>query len=121
MIVYLAGKYTGKDEAETATNIALAESVAVQLWDHGYTVISPHLNMRGFETKCKTAKYENFMAGCLEMMLRCETLILLPGWESSKGARLEEAVARNQGISIVWWSELLEKWGDEEYEDKYTR
>ena len=95
MLIYVSGKYTGDIDA----NIAVATAVAVTLWELGHAVICPHANTAHFEDAGKIT-YEQFIAGDLAMIARCDALVMVPGWEDSKGARAEWAYATSLGLPI---------------------
>jgi hypothetical protein len=44
-----------------------------------------------------------YLRGDLAALLDCDAILMLPGWESSHGARLELQVASAVGLR-VWWS-----------------
>lgn len=93
MIVYLSGKYSG----EIDDNIAAARTIAIELWERGYTVLCPHLNTANFEIDCE-ADYRDYLIGDMEMIAACDAVVMLPGWEDSKGARLERDFALECGM-----------------------
>lgn len=95
MLIYVSGKYTG----EVDTNIAAAREIAAALWQMGHAVICPHTNTAHFE-EYATINYEQFIAGDLTMIARCDALVMVPGWEGSRGARTEWAHATSLGIPI---------------------
>lgn len=96
MIIYLAGPYTGKDKGETVSNIAKARCVAHDCWEAGYATICPHMNTAEFDD----IEPSTFYAGDLEILERCDCVLLIPGWDASFGARLEVKHARRLGIPI---------------------
>ena len=53
-----------------------------------------------FPIRIAFAAYANFI--CLE----ADTLVLLPGWEPSKGVRAEKALAENCRLRIIEYLEL---------------
>lgn len=95
MLIYTAGPYTG----DTEKNIAEARRWAIKLWEAGHAVICPHLNTANMEKDCK-ASYEDYIAGDLKMVQRCDAIFMLPGWEKSKGANTEFQYALEHGIPI---------------------
>ena len=100
-LLYVSGPYTG----EINENIANARKIAVELWGRGYAVLCPHLNTQNFEIDC-TAKYEDYIDGDCRMIDGCDGLVLIPGWEKSRGALLEKAHAEMKGIPVSIWPEL---------------
>jgi nucleoside 2-deoxyribosyltransferase len=104
MLIYLAGKYSGNVEE----NIANARKIAIELWEAGYYVICPHLNTARFETDCRCT-YENYMRGDMEMLARCDAVVMLPEWEGSMGAVRERGRANDCGIPVFEYPELPER------------
>ena len=98
MLVYTSGPYSG----DIDMNIATARWVAIKLWEAGYAVICPHLNSAHFEKDCK-ATYEQYIAGDLEMVKGCDAMVMIPGWEASKGAVEERNYALSLGIPVYVW------------------
>lgn len=47
------------------------------------------------------ATWSDYMRTDLPLMLKCDTVVLLPGWNLSRGARLEEHIARSLGMHVV--------------------
>ena len=52
-----------------------------------------------------SSSWEHAMAQCLSEITNYDTVVLLPGWNASRGARLESDVALACGIHVVNLSE----------------
>jgi hypothetical protein len=74
------------------------------LREKGYAVVSPS-EMNG--TKALT--WEEFLIRDLSLLFHCDGIALLPGWEQSRGARLELAVAVKLGLYILDAFSLMPK------------
>lgn len=92
---YIAGPMSGYPEG----NYAAFEEMAARLRQAGVTVISPH-ELHPFDN---TRTWEWFMRRDLaELAGKCVRVVMLPGWEKSRGAALEHRVATDFGMEIVY-------------------
>jgi len=100
MKVYVAGAYTPKDGREETRleNIRRASEAAQQLLKAGHTPFCPHTMTAGWEATCG---YDDFLRLGVEWLAACDAILLLPGWEQSKGARQERAEAVTLGLLIA--------------------
>lgn len=96
-VVYIAGKYRGPNAWAVEQNIRAAEEVAARVWAMGLVALCPHANSRHMEG---VASDEHFLAGTLELMRRCDAVVLVPGWGSSAGTRAEIEEAKRLGIPV---------------------
>jgi uncharacterized protein DUF4406 len=103
MLIYVAGKYSGDIDA----NIAAARQVAIALWEKGHAVICPHLNSAHMEQDCK-ATWQDYLDGDMNMVSRCDALVMLEGWQDSKGANMEHEYATSLGMPIYYAPDLPE-------------
>src|SRR3990172_575558 len=101
MIIYLAGKYSGNIE----NNIDAARKIAIECWEKGYTCITPHLNTLHFERDCQ-CQYHDYLAGDFAIILRCDAVVMLTGWQDSPGARQERAWAEKHSTPVYEYPTL---------------
>lgn len=47
--------------------------------------------------------WEYYMRQSIRLMLYCDRILMLPGWENSRGACLERDLAKNLGMPIEYW------------------
>ena len=92
-IIYISGPITGIPEGNRPAFAAMA----ARLRADGHTVINPHELIREV---FRPLTWEDYMRDDLTALLTCTHLVLLPGWESSRGARLEKYVAEHLGMSV---------------------
>ena len=104
MLLYVAGKYKGKNEAEKMANIGLAKQAAIELWNEGHAVICPHMNTQDFE-HYTNLENEDFVELDLLMVERCDGIVMLENWRESKGAIKELKHATEQGLRVYYWPE----------------
>lgn len=112
--LYVAGPMTGKPQM----NYPHFHEVGDALRDCGYGVLNPvdvdamHLSERKklmLPTTCAECDaggkhdWEWYMRRTLKMMLDADGIALLRGWEGSRGAKIEVAVAAKLGMSFRPW------------------
>jgi hypothetical protein len=104
MLVYVAGPYRGNSRFrlirffQVLRNIWRARRVAVELWGMGFVAVCPHLNtllMDGIGPP------EMFIEGDLEILAKCDAMVVLPGYETSKGTQGEIEFASERRIPVV--------------------
>lgn len=100
LTVYLAGPMRGIPEY----NFPRFKSAAEFLRSMGYEVVSPaeHDESIGFDAKTGDGdqQFKKSIGWDMEQILDSVGIMLLDGWENSKGARLEAAVAHHAGKAI---------------------
>lgn len=89
-VVYVAGPFRGPNHWEVEQNVRRAEELALLAWREGFAVLCPHTNTRFFDG---AAEDRVWLEGDLEMLRRCDAVLMVPGWERSRGATAERAEA----------------------------
>lgn len=85
-LIYIAGPYRAATPWGVEQNIRAAEDVAVRVHKAGMFAVCPHANSRHMEGIADDA---HFLAGTLEMMRRCDAVLLVDGWLKSEGSCAE--------------------------------
>lgn len=98
-VAYISGRYSGKTIYEVVQNVRVAEAAAIRWWNHGFAVICPHLNTALMDG---ALEYEQVMRGDLELVSRCDVIVMLPNWRKSAGAAREHELAQELGKEIVY-------------------
>lgn len=98
-LVYVAGPYRARTTFGIQANIRAAAEVALKYWKQGYAVICPHANTAYFDGE---ADDEVWLNGDLEMLSRCDLVVMLPTWRRSAGAIAEHERAKELGIAVVY-------------------
>lgn len=96
-LVYIAGPYRAATERAVVENIRNAEAVALMVWQAGHYALCPHMNTALFGGACPD---EVWLAGDLEMLRRCDAVVVCPGWHASSGTKAEVAEAKARGIPV---------------------
>jgi hypothetical protein len=97
-ILYIAGPMTGLPEFNRPAFFTAAE----HLNDAGYVVVNP---ARRDVDPAKT--WADYMRDGIRDVLDVEGVAVLDGWEGSRGARLEVAVAHALGMPVRYVSEWI--------------
>ena len=93
-LVYLAGPYTKPDPCE---NVNRTCSLATELIDLGFAPLIPHLTMLWHVITPRPIEF--WYDYDLQLVLRCDALLRIPG--ESTGADREVEFARQRGIPVV--------------------
>lgn len=106
-IVYVGGKFTGKNSWEIHRNVFRAESLGMAVAEAGAMPLIPHKNTSNF---FGTMTEEFWYRGTLALLKRCDAMILVSGWEDSKGTRAEVEWARANGMPVFERVDELKAW-----------
>lgn len=95
--VYLAGPMTGLPDS----NYPAFNAAAAELRANGWTVENP--------AECllaEDAEWHDFMRSGITQLMRCRHVVMLPGWEKSRGATIERALALQLDIDVCTMAEF---------------
>jgi len=98
-LVYIAGPYRGKTISDVIQNIRNAEKIAIKYWKMGYAVICPHKNTALFDGLCEDKVW---MGGDIEILKRCDIIVLLSTWKNSTGTIAEYEESKKNNIEIIF-------------------
>jgi hypothetical protein len=119
--VYISGPITGIPDS----NRVLFAEAGQNLMGYGFEPVNPleipkdhpgecigdeveRITRDGRKVPDYSHRYGCYMRADLVALLWCEGILLLPGWELSRGAALEESVARTLGLKRMVYKRLLE-------------
>lgn len=99
-LIYIAGPYRGKTREAVELNIATARRVALLIAQAGHMPVIPHANTAGFEHLDPDIPDQFWLDGTLALMLKCDAVVLCPGWDKSSGtlAEIRKAVEHDIGV-----------------------
>ena len=89
MKIYISGQISGLPLDEVKAKFHDAEQ---QIIERGYEAVNPLKN--GIPDS-------EPMAADIVLLLDCDAIYMLPGWEASKGATLEKNIAERTGKKII--------------------
>ena len=98
-VIYISGPMTGYPNFNREAFVR-AEMCLI---GKGKEVVSPSLveqDDEGMTWKPLQGKWEYYLKIALIKMLHCNTIVMLPGWQDSKGARVERYLAETLGFKI---------------------
>ncbi len=99
MVIYIAGKFRGKNAWEIEKNIRLAEEAAHAVAMLGGAPLCPHTNSRFFHG----TKIDGFwLQATLTLLRKCDAVYAIKNWQDSVGARGEVAEADRLSIPVFF-------------------
>lgn len=117
-LVYIAGPYLAGTAWDVEQNIRRAEDAAYMVLKCGAMPVCPHTNTRGYFQG--VASDEQILKGTLELLRRCDAILLIEEWQSSAGSIGEQAEAERLGLAQFRerdWAILKDWVKDEEREE----
>lgn len=84
-------------------------TLALEVWKMGAVAICPHSNTMFF-SDADGCGDDVWLEGDLELVLRCDAMLLTPDWERSSGARAERVFANEHGIPTFDTVEEVRSW-----------
>ena len=104
--VYIAGAMSGLPNL----NFPAFHREAARLRAEGFDVVNPaEINggadelvaMTGMDDLQLAAHWRACMRNDIAQLVTCDAIVMLPGWERSRGATLEHHIAKALGIAVV--------------------
>lgn len=99
---YIAGPVTGVPEG----NLPAFTHAEKTLRDAGFDPLNPRNN--GAEGE---ATWLDYMRMSLRQIADCDGIVILPGWERSRGAAIEVELAQALGLPVLRLNEWIEAYG----------
>lgn len=102
-MIYIAGKYHGNSTRELLANIDLAKEYGQIVLALGLVPFVPHILGYSLSRNSIFQQWDSYdwlKHFCLPMLKHCDALLLIPGWEESRGAIIEREFAKNNKIKI---------------------
>ncbi|QJD58165.1 DUF4406 domain-containing protein [Pseudomonas sp. gcc21] len=99
-VVYIAGPYRAKSRAGVELNIQSARAMGMQTVRKGWSPLIPHANTGGLDEAAPDIPDDYWLAATMELMRRCDAVLLCPGYHTSAGTEAEVAEAARLGIPV---------------------
>jgi len=96
-LLYIAGPYRGPTAWDIENNIRRVEEVGIEIARAGAFPVMVHANCRFFQGQGTDAFW---LDGTMELMRRCDAIVLIPGWTVSVGSNNERNEAARLGMPI---------------------
>ena len=100
---FISGAYRGGSISEVELNVSRARCVIEDVLKAGWVPQCPNVYWHSF---ADLQGYDFWLEAALAILKTCDVLILVPGWETSSGARREVELAKEMGIPILTAAEL---------------
>ena len=91
--IYIAGPMTGLAEH----NFPAFHAAADRLRQAGWDAVNPAENFGGRTDLPR----ESYLRADVALLVGCDAVAMLPGWEDSRGAKLEYLLARELGLPVL--------------------
>lgn len=106
-VIYVAGRFRGDTAWDIAENVRTAERLGLEVARLGAMPLIPHANTALFHGQLTCVFW---LDGTLELLKRCDGVILCHNWRDSSGARAEVEEAYRLGIPVFDSLACLRAW-----------
>lgn len=96
-VVYIAGPFRGPDSWIVEAHIRKAEELAMRVAMCCAVPLCPHTMFRFFNG---TVSDTFWLDATMELLRRCDAVMLTDDWYQSTGAKAEEREAREKGLPV---------------------
>jgi nucleoside 2-deoxyribosyltransferase len=110
-VIYVAGPFRAATRWEVEQNVRRAEELALRVWQLGAVGLCVHSMCRFFEGE---APDETWLDGDLEVLRRCDAVIVARNWSRSTGTRAELEIAHGLNKPIFYDLDKLTLWLESE-------
>lgn len=94
---YISLPISGQDTYEIRRNLRLGRNY---LHAKAYTIVTPY-----DASPNANASYAEHMGKDIQALLECDVVLMMPGWEDSRGCRCEKATAEIYGKEIIYYAD----------------
>lgn len=106
-LVYVAGPYRAPTLEGIEANIRYAARYGAKVAAAGFAPLVPHTIGFACDEQAHMAdtsrRSDDFwLMATAEMLLRCDAILVIPGWEQSSDTQAEIVLAGQQGIPVVY-------------------
>ena len=103
-MIYISGAITAKTKKMEMANLKAGRKIAIELCKLGIPHYSPHLSMWGFqhEPDLKEITWQDYINMDYDIISRCSGMLMMDGWEGSKGAVAEHQYAVINCIPVFY-------------------
>lgn len=101
-VVYVAGPYRARTRQGIELNIQSARAVGLLCCKKGWSPIIPHANTGHLDALDPSIGDDFWLASTMELLRRADAVVLVPGWETSRGTRDEITEAQLRGIPVYY-------------------
>lgn len=117
--VYVAGAYSGPDVITILDNMRHGMNVAHQVLKSGYAPFAPWMDyLFSFMGQTFLNEYYEYSIAWLKVS---DAMLLVPGWEDSKGTKKEIEIAQQMGIPIFKTLSELHTWREAKRLEQHKR
>jgi hypothetical protein len=102
-LVYIAGPYRAATPWLVEQNVRRAEEIGLTVATVGGMPVVPHSMCRFYDKQCSDVFWT---VGTMELMRRCDIVVVAPGWQFSEGTQGELALATKLSKPLFYYGEL---------------